>query len=305
MIFKVAKLPAWEVARRIGTGALIGAGVGAGARYRNDKFRGKKSKTKHLVQAGLAGGAVGGLYGFSSNFYNNKHTPQQRQRLSNWAEAQGFHGVGNQPVVGTVAGGLAGGLYGTAAQMKANSETSNKREQNDPLATGLLVGGLGMMGGHRLGQVLQEDRLRHLGNMRHGRTQSKWDERRWKRDSAASQARWRERRRESDDFWSNFDPFGTRERARAGGGYSGRSSSHASARASVPEWLSGVTTKVEAKSRFRAQARKHHPDLGGSAERMKAVNGEWADFEKHHFDKLAYLRFRSFVDESLKIAGAA
>lgn len=55
----------------------------------------------------------------------------------------------------------------------------------------------------------------------------------------------------------------------------------------MPDWLKGAKTRTEAKSKMRAEARKHHPDLGGNAEKMKGVNTDWEDFQKsEHWGKM-------------------
>ena len=49
-------------------------------------------------------------------------------------------------------------------------------------------------------------------------------------------------------------------------------------------------TKAEVKSKFREQARKHHPDRGGSEEKMKEVNDSWEKIQKSDwFNKLAFV----------------
>lgn len=68
----------------------------------------------------------------------------------------------------------------------------------------------------------------------------------------------------------------------------------------VPSWLHGAKSKTHAKSIYRDLARKHHPDLGGNAEKMKAVNQQWEKFEKSRaFKKLSS---DAFFDELFKIA---
>jgi len=55
-----------------------------------------------------------------------------------------------------------------------------------------------------------------------------------------------------------------------------------------PSWVAGVKTKEEAARRFKQQARKVHPDLGGSTEAMKNLNTEWSKFRKSpDFTKLS------------------
>lgn len=52
-----------------------------------------------------------------------------------------------------------------------------------------------------------------------------------------------------------------------------------------------VKTKMEAKTHFRNLARKHHPDLGGDAEKMKKINNDFEDLQKTQwFAKLAFWR---------------
>lgn len=70
------------------------------------------------------------------------------------------------------------------------------------------------------------------------------------------------------------------------GGFGTPSKTHAP----PPKWAKGAKTKAEAKKRYRAEAKKHHPDIGGDPETMKKVNTEWEAFENSsHFDKLAHL----------------
>lgn len=68
----------------------------------------------------------------------------------------------------------------------------------------------------------------------------------------------------------------------------------------TPEWLKGVKTKADAKTKFREQAKMHHPDRGGSEEKMKKVNSEWDSFQKHHFNKLSHI-LPAFLDELKEI----
>jgi hypothetical protein len=78
---------------------------------------------------------------------------------------------------------------------------------------------------------------------------------------------------------------------------------NAPAKAQIPSWLKGVKTKAEAKSAYRAQARKHHPDLGGNAEKFKGVQSDWEGFEKQHFNKLSH-SMAAFLDELACMAEA-
>lgn len=106
----------------------------------------------------------------------------------------------------------------------------------------------------------------------------------------------RDARRWTKSYRSNFGG-----RRSYGGGHS---YSHKPKAAPVPEWLKGVKTKAEAKTKFREQAKAHHPDRGGSEEKMKQVNTAWDDFQKHHFHKLAFL-IPSFMEELESIREAS
>ncbi len=83
-----------------------------------------------------------------------------------------------------------------------------------------------------------------------------------------------------------------RRRASQGGGGGGSSKREAGPAKTkdvgTPDWLKGVTSKADAKTKFREQAKIHHPDRGGSEERMKKVNSDWDSFQKHHFHKLSF-----------------
>lgn len=70
----------------------------------------------------------------------------------------------------------------------------------------------------------------------------------------------------------------------------------------VPDWLHGVKTKAEAKTKWREVARKHHPDMGGNAETFKRYNNEWDHFEKHHFSKLSHVMIEAFMNEITSIS---
>lgn len=88
-------------------------------------------------------------------------------------------------------------------------------------------------------------------------------------------------------------------------GFGGRSSSREAPPIKTkdigtPDWLKGVKTKGEAKSKFRQQAGQHHPDRGGDENKMKKVNAEWDSFQKHHFHKLSFV-LPGFLDELGKI----
>lgn len=65
----------------------------------------------------------------------------------------------------------------------------------------------------------------------------------------------------------------------------------------MPEWLKGAKTRSEARKKFHAQSRKHHPDLGGTTEGQAKINSEWEAHEP--FFKEAMLA--AFADELKKI----
>jgi hypothetical protein len=65
-----------------------------------------------------------------------------------------------------------------------------------------------------------------------------------------------------------------------------------------PDWLKGAKTKAEARKAYHAQARKHHPDLGGSPDAIKKLNQEWEAHEPL-YKKAMYV---AFADELEKIA---
>jgi hypothetical protein len=108
----------------------------------------------------------------------------------------------------------------------------------------------------------------------------------WNKDFARSNRQWhsdfkKKRQQWSDDFNSRWNRSSDEWRSR---GFH----SNANADAPPPSWAKGAKTKAEAKTRYRAEAKKHHPDHGGDAEKMKKVNTEWEAYEKSkHFDKLA------------------
>jgi hypothetical protein len=54
---------------------------------------------------------------------------------------------------------------------------------------------------------------------------------------------------------------------------------------------SKIKTKLEAKRVYREAARKHHPDMGGNAEKFKKLSTDWEGIENSNwFQKLAALR---------------
>ncbi len=67
----------------------------------------------------------------------------------------------------------------------------------------------------------------------------------------------------------------------------------------TPDWLKGAKTEAEGLKLYHAQARKMHPDLGGSPDAIKNLNAEWETHEPL-FKKAMY---DAFADEIEKIAG--
>lgn len=91
----------------------------------------------------------------------------------------------------------------------------------------------------------------------------------------------------SSKGYSDVDPF-TRAGARA---------------AATPTWAQQASTKAEAKSAYRAQARQHHPDLGGDPEKLKRVNVDWENFEKSPaYAKMASVYLHGYADAFEKFA---
>lgn len=69
--------------------------------------------------------------------------------------------------------------------------------------------------------------------------------------------------------------------------------------AHAPDWLKGAKTKAEGRRAYHAQARKAHPDLGGSEEAIKKLTQEWESHEPHFKTAM----YAAFADELEKIAG--
>ncbi len=76
-------------------------------------------------------------------------------------------------------------------------------------------------------------------------------------------------------------------------------------RASLPSFLQGVTTKAEAKARFREQALKTHPDHGGTDAEFRALMDMWESAQNHpKFPKTASIIANSMLDELVKIGAS-
>jgi hypothetical protein len=61
------------------------------------------------------------------------------------------------------------------------------------------------------------------------------------------------------------------------------------------KWFAGVTTKEEAKKRYRELAMKHHPDRGGRTEDMQEINNEYEKVMSGKFDEKQEAT-RSYMD---------
>lgn len=85
---------------------------------------------------------------------------------------------------------------------------------------------------------------------------------------------------------------------------SGRTTSSWGRKPPKPAWAKNAKNHGEAKRAYRAEAMKHHPDRGGNAEKMKTLNNEWEELEKHHFPKQSSV-LSSFFDELESIFEAA
>jgi hypothetical protein len=204
-------------------------------------------------------------------------------------------------LTGTLAGSGIGAAYGGAVhagivkvvEHVGSPSVKKKREEYKKkhpflsslpasMAMGAISGGLA---GNQIGTDVKHDRECIRGIHR---------------ATARATARFRRRSKKwAEDFGKNWnsDFFGG---GRYGGGEAGLVKTP---NLGLPSWLKGISSKIEAKSAYKAQALKHHPDRGGSAEKMKNINQEWESFKKHHFDKLSMV-FPSFFDELMEIRNA-
>lgn len=81
-------------------------------------------------------------------------------------------------------------------------------------------------------------------------------------------------------------------------GFRPAAGTHGIPKPKTPDWLKGVESKADARRAFHAQARKLHPDLGGSEDAIKKLNQEWETHEPM-FKKAMY---DAFADELEKIS---
>jgi len=70
---------------------------------------------------------------------------------------------------------------------------------------------------------------------------------------------------------------------------------------------SNTFTKAEVKQKFRDQARKHHPDVGGSTHKMQDINNSWSNVQNSDwFKKLSHVQFwTGFEKQASAFAHAA
>jgi hypothetical protein len=292
MTVKAARLDP-RLLRHVGGGAAIGGAMGAGARLANDKHDGKKVKAKNLFWAGLTGATLGASTGLAGI---PKLTDAKRRTLGAYAKKFGLRNPnkGAPRATGTAIGGALGAGLAASEQRDNNRDAKTQKKRHSVLGAALLGGGLGMVGGHVVGSMAENNAFRNLNWKKTDRVRDKADSRSWNRRRARQNKAWEDGRAEREAHWKDF--WGRRTGA-SSGGYARPASS---APSQTPDWLKGVTTKAEAKTRFRANARQHHPDLGGDAEKFKKLNNEWEGFQST-FDKLA---FAAFFDELMKISSA-
>lgn len=74
--------------------------------------------------------------------------------------------------------------------------------------------------------------------------------------------------------------------------------------APTPKWAKGVKTKADAKKRYKQEARKKHPDIGGTTKDFQNLQNEWAAYRSSAgFSKMSSIKYLAFVDELQKIKG--
>jgi len=161
---------------------------------------------------------------------------------------------------GTVIGGGIGATLGAMAGYHSDVPVNRKKPTTGQrvgraVTTGLSLGLSGALLGHEIGLLVEIARgARYAG-----------------RAGAGAGAGYR----------SSYSSSGAGAGAGFGFGSGGRLR---------PDWLKDVTTKADAKSKFRDMAMKTHPDRGGDAEKFKVINNEWEAFKNSHlWEKLAHL----------------
>lgn len=185
------------------------------------------------------------------------------------------------PLTGGLAGaGIGGGLGGLAGyyrptdrsgQLISDATGAQRRKAALRGATGGALAG-GILGAHAgdIAKIVRQSR---------GARQAQGDY--YRAHEEARRKAWEEQGRRRSRAWA--------------GGATGGGTSYAR-----PSWLKDAKTKAEAKSMFREQAKRTHPDRGGSDEAMKKLNDEWEKFQ----DSADFFKMSSaFLDELTKIAG--
>lgn len=283
----------------------------------------EKVKQAGLYKAALSASAAGTLAGAGVGAAGGG--------LLGYLGAENDHKV-RDAVIGALGGGLAGSLFGkvTGSMAEAGEQGASRRweraseeserrwervreESNRRWQDGFKARTEEYA---KRSREFEEELRQARESARKARESSRaYEEARSARE--ANSRAYEHARSATDDAWDDIDDawddiFG---RARRGAGtgrsqYSwddwasgaerGRSAPPPRSQASTPPWVGDVKTKAEAKAAFRREAMKHHPDRGGSEEKMKAVNTAWDKFtQSRDFDKLAHL---AFVDELVKIA---
>lgn len=288
---------------------MIGAPTTAFAVHRDlrNKKLSRKQRRRALAASailGAAGGAaVGGSIASQTNSVTGQLSKARIKRLENYAKKHKLPTGKSAPLIGTGVGGALGGAYGYYGTKIENQKHKKKKDRSDPLGTAVLTGAVGAYGGHQLGHLLRSSQL---SSVAHKKTMSQYQPGKLKDYLSKRWARSARSRAQQD--YANRRPGG-----RPGGRSSwwgGRSSSGEAPSAHVrdtgiPSWLRGVTTKAEAKRRYRDKVRIHHPDKPtGNTRTMQDINAEWDSFSKHHFDKLGSA-YRAFLEELIEIEKTA
>jgi hypothetical protein len=247
MTVKTAK-PDYRLLRHVGGGAAIGGALGVGTRLANDKHDGKKVKAKNLSWAGLTGATLGAFTGLAGT---PKIPDAKRRTLEAFAKKVGLPKPtsGRPRVAGTVLGGALGAGMAASKQKEINREAKTKKRTGSVLGAALLGGGLGMASGHLVGSAVENRAFQRTSWKKEDQVKDRY----WAHRSAKRSKAWDAGRAKRDADWKDF--WGRH----SGSGQGRRARSAASAPAQTPDWLKGVTTKAEAKTRFRAHARQHHP----------------------------------------------
>ena len=227
---------------------------------------------KRIGTHAAVGAGVGGYAGHRA--HEKKLTPEQRKGKSISKKKSVARGA----LLGSVSGGYMGYLHhhltpalneGAVSSLKERIRSSGRKFPDVHRAVGTAAGaGLGGYAAYK-GQEAANKKSKKKGGD--------------PRAAAAVGAAYGASLGHTAGSWARFGHLHRAQRSMGTG---------PTTSAAIPAWLKGVKTKAEAKSRYRAEARKHHPDLGGDPERMKKVTTEWGDYEKHHFDKLSQPMFR-------------